>query len=364
MRRKGVLSGFAVFSLAFFGISMLLLIISKNFVEAADFLNSTLCFGFRRVLAAFADIFPFSIYEIILLCAPFIAIAVIIAAFAVFKRGVGRRRFFINIAAAVLLIYSGNVIALSISYNTTTVDREMNIPIVKITEDNLAKTMEALIDEVNLLALNIKYNEDGASVSGYTMKELSSKICDSYAEISEEYGFIPNFTSSAKPVGELGSIAMSYLGITGIYFYLTGESNVNTAYPDYDIAFTAAHELAHQRGVLRENEANFMAYLALSGSTDSYLRYSGALNLYSYIASALYRTNPDRYYEIAQGLCDEAKGDIEASNAVSRKYGDTFIADISEFINDLFLKSNGTAGTVTYGRVVTLAVSYFESEGK
>jgi hypothetical protein len=85
--------------------------------------------------------------------------------------------------------------------------------------------------------------------------------------------------------------------------------------------------------------------------------------MYQYIASALYRTNPDRYFEIARGLAEVPRADINASNAVIEKYGDTFIADISEFINDLFLKSNGTAGVVTYGEVVKLAISYYVKEG-
>ena len=129
----------------------------------------------------------------------------------------------------------------------------------------------------------------------------------------------------------------------------------------YDMTFTAAHELAHQRGISRENEASFVAYLVNSRSDDPYLRYSAALSMYEYIGNALYRTNKQLYTEINSELSPLAKGDISASYEVSKKYGDTFINDISTFINDLFLKSNGTAGVVTYGRVVTLTVAYYES---
>ncbi len=356
------ISGFTIFSLVFTLISVVLVEISKRCVAAADFLNSTLCFGIRRALAAFSSLFPISFYEIVLLSAPLIVIAVIVLAVRVFKRGYGRLRFFINILALILFFYAGNLIVLGISYNTTTVDKEMDIPIVTVNAENLAETMIALRDEVNSIAPTIKYNDDGASDPCYTMDEISDKICKAYSDFSAEYGFVPDFSSRAKAVGSVGSIVMSYLGITGIYFYPTGESNVNMAYPAYDVVFTTAHELSHQRGVLRENEANFMAYIILSRSEDSYLRYSAALNMYSYIASALYRTDSELYFEIASGLCDEAKGDLRATSDVSEKYGDTFISDISSKINDLFLKSHGTAGVVTYGRVVTLTVSYFESK--
>ena len=116
--------------------------------------------------------------------------------------------------------------------------------------------------------------------------------------------------------------------------------------------------MSHQRGVLREDEANFIAYAALSSSDDVYLRYSAALSMTEYIGSALYRTNKDAYYEIMSELDDSVWFDIEASNEITREYSGTILSDISNFFNDLFLKSNGTPGVVSYGMVVRIAVSY------
>lgn len=359
---KSKYSAFSPFAIIAFIITLLslgLLYASRKWIAVADFLNDTICFGYRRIMAAFADLFGFSLFEILVFLIPVFLVIVVILAVRAFRRGVGRMRFILNLLSVALLLYSGHIIALGISYNTTTVDKEMGFKTVKVDEENLADTMILLRDEVNSLVDYIKFSEDGSSISGYSMDEISDLICKSYAEISTEYGFVSDFESRAKAVGPF-SIGMSYLGITGIYTYFTGEANVNMTYPDYDVVFTAAHELSHQRGILRENEANFMAYLACSRSEDAYLRYSAALNMYQYVGSALYRTNKDLYYEIAHGLDQRAKGDIYVSNSVTQKYGDTILNDISDFVNDLFLKSNGTAGIVTYGRVVILAVSYLQ----
>ena len=355
----GSVSLFAIISFGITLVCLFLLFLSSAYVGFADFMNDTLCFGFRRVMAAFADLFPFSLFEVLLFASPLIVVAVVIGAVRVFKKGEGKARYFINVIACLLLFYSGNVIALSISYNTTTVDREMNFSIVEVNKDNLSELARSLIEEINYLSSKVKY-ENGVSVAPYSEDVISEKICESYSALSEKYGFVPDFKSRAKFVRS-GSVIMSYLGITGIYSYYTGEANVSTSYPCYDRVFVAAHELAHQRGVLRENEANFVAYLVCSSSDDVYLRYCGALNLYSYVASALYRTDKEEYFEVYQGLCEEARSDLRASSAVTQKYGDTIFEDISSFVNDLFLKSNGTDGVVTYGRVVTLAVSYFEA---
>ena len=62
--------------------------------------------------------------------------------------------------------------------------------------------------------------------------------------------------------------------------YKTIESNINTNYPDFIVASSAAHEMAHQRGVARENEANFTSFVVLSSSDDTFLKYSAYLDGY------------------------------------------------------------------------------------
>ena len=355
-RWKRVVSPFAIFSFIITALSLLLLTISKSSYAAADFINSTVSHVYRWVMAAFGDLFPFSLFEVILALIPAIAIAVIFFAWRAFKNGRGVR-FILNLVSAILLIYSTNVIALGIGYNTTTVDKRIGFDICEVNKENLAEALTSLRDEVNGLCSLVDFS-GGTSRPDYDLKGAGELICDEYKNISEQYGFLGDFHSVPKGVDLLN--IMSYLSLGGIYTYYTGEANVNTDYPMYDVVFTAAHELSHQRGIMRENEANFMAYFVLSHSNDVYLRYSAALNMYSYIASALYRTDSELYFSIARGLDERALSDIRASNAVSAKYGDTFLSDISNFVNDLFLKSHGTDGVVTYGRVVTLYISYFE----
>lgn len=357
MQKKRI-SAFFIISLCIFLPCLIALVLSKYSTAVADTLNETVCYAYRLVMAKFGDIFPFSLFEIIIICLPAIIALIVFLAVRMFKRGEGRVRFILNLAGSILIIYSGYILGLGIGYNTTTVAEKMQIEEVEVTRENLAEVMTLLRDEVNTLAEQLSANEDGTSSAECTFSDISEKICISYDNFYRENGFPKTFTSHAKSV-YFGNV-MSYLGLGGIYTFYTGEANANSAYPIYDMTFTAAHELSHQRGILRENEANFMAYLVLSESDDPYLRYSAALNMYQYIASALYRTDKELYYAISSELCDLAKTDINTSNSVTRKYGDTFIADISSFINDLYLKSNGTDGVVTYGRVVTLTVSYFE----
>ena len=55
---------------------------------------------------------------------------------------------------------------------------------------------------------------------------------------------------------------MSRTEITGIFIPFTMEANVNVDIPDYSLGSTMCHELAHLHGFIREDEANYISYLA------------------------------------------------------------------------------------------------------
>ena len=72
----------------------------------------------------------------------------------------------------------------------------------------------------------------------------------------------------------LFSELMSYADIAGMYFPFTVESNINTDGPFFTIPATMGHEMAHQCGFMREDEANFIGYLACRKSDSPEFRYS------------------------------------------------------------------------------------------
>ncbi len=358
--RKSIFSAFSCISVALFVAIGIIYVGSDLSRPFADYINSTLSQGFRKVMASIGEIFPFSLFELVIICLPVILFFVIRRAIKVFSDREGRARFTINLAAVVLLIYSGHLLALGIAHNTTTLSNRMGLTEVEVNEENLTEALTDIVEEINLLADCVPRDQNGIFTHGYTYSEISEKVCASYDLFAELYGLPAGYKSTAKGV-RAGEV-MSYLGITGIYTYVTGEANVNTTYPDYVTLFTIAHEMSHQRGILRENEANFVAYILLSTSDDSALRYSAAMNIYSYFASALYRTDKDAYYDIVAELSPSAKADIRAANAITQKYGDTIVEDISEWINDLYLESSGSGGIISYSRVVELVLAYREGQ--
>ncbi len=348
-----------------FMISLFLALISFVFLKIsianpafADKINSGIGTFLRRAFAAAADLVSASVFEIIICLIPVFTALLIFFAVRAFKNR-RKMRFILHFSAFVLLIYSLYVFMMGISYHTTTLDKKMSLDAKSdITAGELAETLEHIIPKVNALAESQKLL-NGETEMPYDMDELSAKLSLAYSSVAEKYGLFRAIESRAKPIYHSG--VMSSLRITGIYTFYTGECNINMAYPDYNLPFTAAHEFAHRHGILRENEANFVAFLVCIESDDPYINYSGYLNMYEYLISALYRTDKDMWRDVASTLNDISVSDIKASNAVSEKYGNSFIGEISNKINDFYLKQNGTPGTVSYGLVTRLAVAYYKN---
>ena len=76
-----------------------------------------------------------------------------------------------------------------------------------------------------------------------------------------------------------------YLGYLAFYQPITGEAIVRTDVPLLTLPYTSCHELAHQMGYASEAEANFIAFVVASESSDALLRYSMLLQMFTYCQS-------------------------------------------------------------------------------
>ena len=153
---------------------------------------------------------------------------------------------------------------------------------------------------------------------------------------------------------------MSGLDFTGIFCPFTAESNVNMDSPACLLPATVAHELAHQRGIAREDEANFIAYLVCISSDDAYIRYSGYLNMFEYVGSALNGADSSRYQAIFGELDRRIYYEEVSYSEFYAKYRHSKVSAVSNVVNDTYLKLQGTPGAQSYGMVVDLAVAYYK----
>lgn len=184
-----------------------------------------------------------------------------------------------------------------------------------------------------------------------------SKIPAAYRLLSEANALFAGTVYPAK--GVKASAAMSYGGIAGIYIPFTAEANVNIDQPALLLASSAAHETAHFLGIAREDEANFVSYLACSYSLDASVRYSGTMLALIHCANQLYSSDAELYSKLVSDCYSDAMiRDIRDYNA----YWDSFEGPVEEAmdnVNDSYLKFNKQEnGVKSYGMMVDLLLAY------
>ena len=357
---KKYITRFAKISFLISAISILVYAVSISSYKVADIINNTVSSVVRFVFSSVTYILPFSSFELLVILSPLILIIVVVIAVKRANSSSSMIRGIFTLFAVISLIFTSYIFTLGVGYHTTALAEKIDIDErADLTAEELYYTISEVIEGVNTHAAKLS-SQNGETYMPYTETEMSAKLIAAYDNMNEKYSLLVNYPSRIKPV--YFSSVMSDLGITGIYSFFTGEANVNVEYPDYCIPFTAAHELAHQRGISRENEANFVAFLVCISSDDEYIRYSGYLNMYEYLASALYSADQDLYNKAVKALSGVAISDIKAANAVYQKHKDSPLGKINDRLNDAYLKANGTEGVVSYGYVVRLAVGYYQKE--
>ena len=344
-------------------LSIVIYITALVSTEFADFYNRYPGAFVRAFLAHLTNLLPISFTEITLILLPSIITVTIVL---IIRRCHPTPRstlvFCVSLLTCASLFFSVFVLGFGCGYHGSTLDVKMGLEKKKVSVDELEETSLWLADEVTKEITLIDFEETGFSKMPYSLSVLNKKLLDAYDKVCDEYNFIQRLYSRIKPV--MLSEAMSYTHITGVYTYFSGEANLNVNFPDYTLPFTAAHELAHQRGIAREDEANFVAFLVCINSDDPYIRYCGYLNMFEYVAPKIYSSSPAKYNEVMASLPDAAIGEIYAYAEFFEKYQDSVVGEISESVNNGYLQMQGTVGTKSYGLVVDLTVAYFKTKIK
>ena len=343
-------------------LALLIYLVARLSPAFADLFNQNVSELFRRTLAFFSSPIPFSLGEALILLLP-VGFGLTVWYAAKYRCDTWRSTWsFVGILLAVLsLILSMFVFTFATGYHGRTLDQKLGLAQKEVSAEELYQTALILAEKVNEEHANMVYASDGFSVMPYSLSDMNDKLLDAYDSFCAENAFIDHFNTRLKPV--MLSELMNYTHITGVYSYFTGEANIDVAFPDYTIPYTAAHELAHQRGIAREDEANMIAFLVCMESDDAYIRYCAYLNMYEYVASALYRANPDLYSQAQSTLESSVRGEMIAYSNFFSKYQNSTASSVSGAVNDTFLKFQGTEGTASYGMVVDLTVAYYKQLG-
>jgi hypothetical protein len=192
-------------------------------------------------------------------------------------------------------------------------------------------------------------------------RELFSGTVEAYREAAYRLPFLSSGKPSLKP--SLFSYLGDYLGYTGYYNPFTGEAQVNTTIPVFLRPFTSCHELGHQLGYAKENEANFAGYLAARSSPDTAFRYSVYFDLYSYGIRELFLRDSLSAKTIQQHLPDLVKKDFRDLNAFFKKYENPLEPVIWKWYGKYLRANEQPSGMESYSEVMAFLVASAKKYG-
>ncbi|HEY4064052.1 MAG TPA: DUF3810 domain-containing protein [Puia sp.] len=155
----------------------------------------------------------------------------------------------------------------------------------------------------------------------------------------------------------------NYMGFGGYYNPFTGEAQVNTDVPVFTQPYTTCHEMGHQLGYAKENEANFVGYLAARSSTDPAFRYSVYFDLYMYAARELYLRDSNRVRPIREQLHPGIRSDFRDLRQFNRKYVNPFEPVIRRLYGNYLKANRQPQGIKTYDDVTAWLIAYGRKYG-
>lgn len=262
-------------------------------------------------------------------------------------------------------------------------------------EDDGEYTVEELITVYNMVAENcnrlaeqmerdetgtVIYTGSTGSLGEAAYREQLQDMADCarklMQQLGQEYEQLDGWYP--RPKAMFFSDFMCQQHMQGYYFPFSMEANYNDVMHILNIPFTMCHELAHLRGYIYEDEANFIGYLACVQSEDAFFEYAGYLSVLNYLYNDLYKTwQTNRVaYETAiekvqpvavseQVWADNIFVSEEEWERINGKaLLDTEVVDkASDVLIDANLKANGIEdGMVSYSRVVRLLLQYYSRE--
>ena len=269
---------------------------------------------------------------------------------AIRRQGIDRAWLFqkiSNYTRIFLFIYLIFNILWGLNYNRTGIAGQLGLTIEDSSDIELSMLTDALVTKTNQL-------RPTQPAVGF---ERSARLAQAaYTISSTKYPFLAPRPFSLKPslFGAIGN----YMGYSGYYNPLTGEGQVNTKVPGFLIPFVACHEMAHQAGYARENEANFVGFLAARESKDSALLYSTYLNMFLYANGELRRVDSASAKRNMDMLVPGVKKDIEQYRKWLKSY-DTVVGDFVDVFYNQYLKLNEQpVGRRSYNQVVNWLLAY------
>lgn len=335
----------------------------------ADIYRKYVFVHISSIFSRITNIFRYSVGEVMITMGVFIVLMgliIFIAGFMKYKWLKSLRRIYFKIVVYILIfIYATETLNCFVLYHTTTIENTLYKDIDLSSDisdgERLINVYNTVVDNINKLSSKMKRDSDGDLIKNYSYNECKAAL----RNISDRFTCLSGYYPSPKEIYYSDIMTQQYLA--GIYFPFSMEANYNKLMYISNMPSTICHELSHLKGYIRENEANYLSFVACIESDNEFLQYSGYLSVFYYLLDDIetYATEEEktnmhkidkRAYDDTIFVKEEVFNEIEEKSFVST---DT-LSDATDKFIDSNLKINGvSSGMDNYNEVVRLLIFYY-----
>lgn len=229
------------------------------------------------------------------------------------------------------------------------------------TLEDIEQLTENLLVKLKEVHLNIVEHDTLKVVVPYSKDTILSKTINGYTNLAKIYPEYYYQKVSLKK--SLYSLPLTYMGFSGYLNPISGEAHVDHLVPKVNLPMISSHEVAHQIGIAKESEANFIGFLAAINNDDNYFKYSGYLTAFRYSAAALYYKDS----MVSRKVIDSLPLGILKNIKESQEFWQSYQNQLEPFFKlfyDGYLKANDQkAGLKSYSNMVYYLVAYDKKNG-
>ncbi|WP_194852459.1 DUF3810 domain-containing protein [Nonlabens antarcticus] len=227
------------------------------------------------------------------------------------------------------------------------------------TDEDLLQVTRQLVFTANELHSQLQQNDSLKVLFTRPQSELFELAPTGFKNLGAVYPSLDYGPSSVKK--SLLTLPLTYMGYSGYLNPLTGEAQTNAYINNYKTPVLILHEMSHQLGFAKENEANFIAVLAGMNHEDPYFQYSATIFALGYCLNDLFEKQPDQLALIRSDMNYGIILNYQELRDFWAPYEDNVIEKISQTTYNSYLKANNQPdGMRTYSYVVALLVNHYK----
>lgn len=263
---------------------------------------------------------------------------------------------YLKLVLAIYIIFN---IAWGLNYNREGIARQLDIELKEYTADDVYALALVLQKKVNL------YADGYDSLRRRELDKSNRKLFElgiaNFQKGEKTYPYFKYRNPSIKP--SLFTPVGHMFGFTGYYNPFSGEAQLKTSIPAFVKPFVLCHEIAHQLGYGKENEANLVAFLAARESDENEFRYSAYYDVFAYTIRELAKLDRERFMSLRETMHERFKIDYRAYLQYLYNNRNMVEPFVSDFYDGYLRLNNQPKGVATYNEVVGWLIAYMKKYG-